>query len=110
MNPLERKEKFIEILKVNKALYMEGIPVIGNVNYIEVRSAEERAKRNIVCNLLVEPYLLLLADLVDKDKKVYEEFSSQIINILKIEEYIVFIICDLMKDNDRIKVFIKKNG
>lgn len=49
MNPLERKQKSIEILKANKVPYIEGLPLIEDINDIEVRSAEEIAKRAIAC-------------------------------------------------------------
>ena len=47
MNPLERKQKSIEILKANQVTYIEGLSVIEDVHEIEVRSAEEIAKRAI---------------------------------------------------------------
>ncbi|WP_291578206.1 DUF4272 domain-containing protein [Clostridium sp. UBA6640] len=54
MSPLERKQKSIEILKDNKVPYMEGLPVIEGVNEIEVRSAEEIAKRAIACLISIQ--------------------------------------------------------
>ena len=54
MSPLERKEKSIEILKANKVPYMEGLPVIEGVNEIEMRSAEEIAKRAIACLISIQ--------------------------------------------------------
>lgn len=54
MNLLERKEKSIEILKANKVPYMEGLPVIENVNEIEMRSTEEIAKRAIACLISIQ--------------------------------------------------------
>lgn len=54
MNSLERKQKSIEILKANKVPYMEGLPVIEDVNEIEVRSAEEIAKRAIACLIFIQ--------------------------------------------------------
>lgn len=54
MNPLERKEKSIEILKANNVPYMEGLPVIEDANEIEMRSAEEIAKRAIGCLISIQ--------------------------------------------------------
>ncbi len=54
MNPLERKQKSVEILKTNKVPYMEGLPVIEGVNEIEMRSAEEIAKRAIACLISIQ--------------------------------------------------------
>ncbi|ARC86505.1 hypothetical protein U732_3302 [Clostridium argentinense CDC 2741] len=54
MNPLERKEKSIEILKANKVPYMEGLPVIEDANEIEMRSVEEIAKRAIACLISIQ--------------------------------------------------------
>ena len=54
MNSLERKQKSIEILKANKVPYMEGLPVIEDVNEIEVRSAEEIAKCAIACLISIQ--------------------------------------------------------
>ncbi|NOW91030.1 hypothetical protein BCD91_003053 [Clostridium beijerinckii] len=54
MNPLQRKQKSIEILKSNKVPYMEGLPIIEDVTEIEVRSAEEIAKRAIACLVAIQ--------------------------------------------------------
>ncbi|WP_454055378.1 DUF4272 domain-containing protein [Clostridium sp. Marseille-Q7071] len=54
MSPLERKQKSIEILKANKVPYMEELPVIEGVNEIEMRSAEEIAKRAIACLISIQ--------------------------------------------------------
>jgi hypothetical protein len=54
MNSEERKLKSIEILKSNQVPYMEGLPRIEDVNEIEVRSAEEIAKRAIACLIAIQ--------------------------------------------------------
>lgn len=54
MNSVERKLKSIEILKSNQVPYMEGLPRIEDVNEIEVRSAEEIAKRAIACLIAIQ--------------------------------------------------------
>ncbi len=54
MNSLERKEKSIQILRANKVPYMEGLPAIEDVNEIEMRSAEEIAKRAISCLISIQ--------------------------------------------------------
>jgi hypothetical protein len=54
MNSDERKLKSIEILKLNQVPYMEGLPRIEDVNEIEVRSAEEIAKRAIACLIAIQ--------------------------------------------------------
>ncbi|WP_238917468.1 DUF4272 domain-containing protein [Clostridium sp. YIM B02555] len=54
MNSEERKLKSIEILKLNQVPYMEGLPRIEDVNEIEVRSAEEIAKRAIACLIAIQ--------------------------------------------------------
>lgn len=65
---------------------------------------------SIECNLLVEPYLLLLIDYVKKDSKIYGEFSIKTLNILKIESYIVLRICRLIIGDDNIKKFVESSG
>ncbi|WP_411167536.1 DUF4272 domain-containing protein [Clostridium sp. MB05] len=54
MNQLERKQKSIEILKANKVPYMEELPVIEEANEIEMRSAEEIAKRAIASLISIQ--------------------------------------------------------
>jgi len=54
MNPLERKQKSIKILKSNQVPYMEGLPVIEDSTEIKVRSAEEIAKRAIACLISIQ--------------------------------------------------------
>jgi hypothetical protein len=54
MNSEERKLKSIEILKSNQVPYIEGLPRIEDVNEIEVRSADEIAKRAIACLIAIQ--------------------------------------------------------
>ena len=44
MSPLERKQKIYRNIKTNMVPYMEALPVIEDVNEIQMRSAEEIAK------------------------------------------------------------------
>jgi hypothetical protein len=54
MSPIERKQKSIEILKAKQVPFMEGLPMIEDVTEIEVRSAEEIAKRAIACLIAIQ--------------------------------------------------------
>lgn len=54
MNPLQRKQKSIEILKANRVPYMEGLPAIQDADEVEGRSGEEIAKRAIACLIAIQ--------------------------------------------------------
>ncbi|WP_459477880.1 DUF4272 domain-containing protein [Clostridium saccharoperbutylacetonicum] len=54
VNQSERKHKSIEILKSKQVPFMEGLPMIEEATEIEVRGAEEIAKRAIACLIAIQ--------------------------------------------------------
>lgn len=83
MSPLERKQKSIEILKTNMVPYMEALPVIEDVNEIQMRSAEEIAKRAIACLISIQ-----VACDINSGENVEEsrEFFKGFLQRYKVEE------------------------
>jgi len=78
VNSLERKQKSIEILKANKVPYMEGLPVIEDVNEIEVRSAEEIAKRAIACLISIQVACdINSGENIEESKEFFKEFLDK---------------------------------
>ncbi|MDS0525846.1 DUF4272 domain-containing protein [Clostridium sp. SHJSY1] len=83
MNSLERKQKSIEILKANKIPYMEGLPAIEAANEIEMRSAEEIAKRAIACLISIQ----VACDITEKrDIEKSREFFKLLLDKYDIKE------------------------
>lgn len=78
MNPLERKERSIEILKNVKVPFIEWLPAIEDENEIEIRSGEEIAKRAIACLISIQVACdINKGDNIEESKAFFLEFLDK---------------------------------